>query len=450
MKNLPLIFLFLFLSRYTVAVEPDTAFNNQFRQDIGGWIAADATFSILLPDNRTLWLFGDTFLGEVNPDNSIRNGSKMIRNSAVIQDGQLLNTLYGGTSSNPSDFLPTQHPDSTWYWPEHGVVEDDSLRIFVAKFRSSDNGSPGFNFAHAGNDIAVLTYPELEFVYSSPIKASAVNEVLYGDRILEDTTYSYIYGRKSDPDFNITYPHVARAPLGTVKNQEWEYFDGTGWSSDPSDSKRMNTFQVSQQYSVSTYRGKYILLTQDIWLSPEIYSFTSTGPAGPWSNKRHLYTTPETSGDTWTYNAYVHPQFDRNGEMLVSYNVNGDFWSIFSNVEIYRPRFIRIPYMNLDYAFWPNQAETYTGIKELPIRAYPNPVIADVTIEIFIDQPSGGIIELKDIRGATLIKKQVMSGSKGVHKISLNMNNLQGGVYFCLVKLNNTTASVQLIKTTHP
>ncbi|MCF8346484.1 MAG: T9SS type A sorting domain-containing protein [Bacteroidales bacterium] len=450
MKNLATLFFCLILSQYADAIEPDTAFNNQFRQDIGGWIAADATFSILLPDGRTLWLFGDTFLGEVNPDNSIKNGSKMIRNSAVIQKGELLKTLYSGTASDPADFLPTQHPDSTWYWPEHGIIEDDSLRIFVAKFRSSENGAPGFNFAHAGNDIAVLTYPELKFVYASPIIASGINEVLYGDRILEDTTYSYIYGRKSDPEFNITYPHVARALRGSVIKQEWEYFDGTGWSSSPSDSRRMNNFQVSQQYSVSTYMGKYVLLTQDIWLSPEIYSFTSNGPAGPWSNKRHLYTTPETSGDTWTYNAYVHPQFDKNGEMLVSYNVNGDFWSIFSNVETYRPRFIRVPYMNLDYSFWPSQTESYPGMKELRLKAYPNPVIATATIEIFVDQPSEGRIELKDTRGTILIRKKIIPDSKGIHLFSLEMESIPVGVYFCQVYLNNTTATLQLIKTTLP
>jgi len=68
-----------------------------FRKDIGGWIAADATYSIYLPDGRTLWLFGDTFIGEVEEDNSIAPGVVMIRNSAVIQDGDSLRTLYGGT-----------------------------------------------------------------------------------------------------------------------------------------------------------------------------------------------------------------------------------------------------------------------------------------------------------------------------------------------------------------
>jgi hypothetical protein len=31
-----------------------------------GWLAADAAISLLLPDGKTLWLFGDSFIGEKN------------------------------------------------------------------------------------------------------------------------------------------------------------------------------------------------------------------------------------------------------------------------------------------------------------------------------------------------------------------------------------------------
>ena len=439
------------------ATEPDTAFNNQFRQEIGGWIAADATYSIHLPDGRTLWLFGDTFIGEVNPDNSIKDGSDFIRNSGVIQDGEQLETLYSGTRNNPSAFIPTPHPDSTWYWPEHGVVENDSLRVFVAKFRHDDTGTPGFNFAHAGNDIAVFTYPGLEFIYSTPINAHGHNGVLYGNRILADTSYTYIYGRKSDPEHNIPYPHIARASNGNVHNQEWEYYDGNSWSADPATSQRINDFQVSQQYSVSTYRGKYILLTQDIWLSPDIYSFTSVSPTGPWSGQRKLFTTPETLGDTWTYNAYAHPQFNRDGELLVSYNVNGDFFSIFNNVEIYRPRFIRIPYMNMDFAFWPNRLNPGSAVTRGTIKAYPNPVESRVTIEYPSTGAAPARLEIINTHG-TMVKSTPLPGEyntalqpdgstqAGTARITLDLEGLPPGIYVCRVVTGNRVQTIPILK----
>ncbi|MFW5877763.1 MAG: DUF5005 domain-containing protein [bacterium] len=444
-KNLILLVLIL-AAEISLAVDPDTVFNNQFRRDIGGWIAADATYSIYLPDGRTLWLFGDTFIGEVNEDNSIVPGSKFIRNSAVIQDGDDLQTLFGGTRAVPADYIPTPNPDSTWYWPEHGIVEDDTLRIFVAKFRKDPDGPPGFQFAHAGNDIANFSFPGLEFINSVEITASAVNDVLYGDRIMDDSLYVYIYGRRNDdPEINIAYPHVARAGKGEVMDQNWEYFTGKGWSSNPDGTKRINSFQVSQQYSVTKFMGKYILLTQDIWTSPKIFTFTSDSPTGPWENKRLIYETPEREGDTWTYNAYAHPQFNEKGELLVSYNVNGDFFSIFDNVEIYRPRFIRVPYMNIDFAFWSTGSSGIWNSGNSAMRIFPNPVKKALNISLKIDRAINTRLEIIDISGIVVHTGNI-NLAPGTNQFNIPVEKLPAGMYFCRVRLENHIETVKFIK----
>lgn len=441
------IFLvFILTAELSYAVDPDSAFNNQFRGDIGGWIAADATYSIYLPDGRTLWLFGDTFIGEVNEDNSIVPGSEFIRNSAVIQDGDELQTLHGGTREAPFDYIPTPNPDSTWYWPEHGIVEDDTLRIFVAKFRKDPDGPPGFQFAHAGNDIANFSYPGLEFINSVEIQASGINNVLYGDRIMDDSSYMYIYGRRNDdPEINISYPHVARATKGEVMDQHWEYYTGDGWSIDPPDTKRINSFQVSQQYSVTKFMGKYILLTQDIWTSPKIFTFTSDSPTGPWKNKRLIYETPEREGDTWTYNAYAHPQFNSKGELLVSYNVNGDFFSIFDNVEIYRPRFIRVPYMNIDFAFWSTGKEELKSKGIMDMEIYPNPVKNSLNIAITAHNPQTTNLEILDVRGMIIHSKNIYL-APGDNNYNISVKDLFPGMYFCRIQLKNGSEILKFIK----
>lgn len=448
-KYLKLSVITLFLSVCAFAAETDSLFHKQFRQEIGGWIAADATYSILLPDGRTLWLFGDTFIGEVDENNAIVPGSKFIRNSAVIQDGEQLATLFTGSRSNPSDYIPTAHPDSTWYWPDHGVVDNDTLRIFQAKFRHIENGSDGFNFEHAGNDIANFSYPDLEFINTVQVHAHQVNGVLYGDRVLEDSSYLYIYGRGYDnPEVNIPYPHVARCSKGELMFQEWEYYNGSGWSDDPQDTKRINEFQVSQQYSVSTHRGKYILLTQDIWLSPNIWSFTSHTPVGPWEGKKLLYRTPETEQAMFTYNAWAHPQFDRNGEMLISYNTNGDFWSIFDNVELYRPRFIRVPYMIMDYDFWPNGQQLSTG----PIRGvefFPNPVKDLATLLIELSEDNEISIEILDMKGRILRVYPAQYLSRGSHQHELELSELPPGFFLLRVRAGTDIYMIKAVKTIH-
>jgi hypothetical protein len=448
MKNKTVTGLLMLLSTFRAqATDPDTAFNNQFRREIGGWIAADATFSIVLPDGRTLWLFGDTFIGEVDPGNAILPGASMIRNSGVIQQGTVLQTLFGGTRDRPQEFIPTAHPDSTWYWPEHGWMEGDTLRIFVARYRHNPEAPAGFQFAYDGNDIACFTYPGLEFIRTVPVRAGLLNGVIYGDRVLEDANYIYIYGRKEDdPGSNIPYPHSARALKGKVMEQEWEFHTAAGWSTDPTESLRINNFPVSQQYSVSTYRGKYILLTQDIWLSPRIWSFTSDSPVGPWETRKLVYTTPETTGEVFTYNAYVHPQFDQDQEMLVSYNVNGDFWSIFSNVEIYRPRFIRVPYMNLDYAFWPNRKVEYSVSGHLEARLFPNPVLRETTLLLEIKTPGILSVDLVDLNGRMLLTLSPRQVQQGEERITLDTGNEAPGIYLLRVRLNQEEVHLPLVK----
>jgi hypothetical protein len=416
-----------------LAADVDSIFNSRFRKDIGGWVAADATFSIYLPDGRTLWLFGDTFIGEVNTDNSIKPGSVMIRNSAVIQYGDSLKTLYGGTLSVPDDFIPTDNPDSTWYWPEHGIVFNDTLRIFVARYRTNPDGPAGFQFEFDGNDIANFTYPGLEFINAIPIPYYLINEVIYGDRILHDSIYLYIYGRKvENKQYNIPYPHLARVKADSLLNA-WEFYNGSGWTTDPAGSFRINSFQVSQQYGVFKYQGKYILITQDIWFSTSIWSFTSASPSGPWSNKTLVYDTPKLAADAFTYNAYPHPQFDDNEELLISYNNNGDFWEIFSNADLYRPVFIRVPYSQLDPAFGPG-----TGMdialpgKEFiePSVNYPNPFTDRTTIDYTVRKK--GFVELiiYDISGriiATYINKTL---DPGEYSATINTDDFEDGIYF--------------------
>ncbi|HYW94547.1 MAG TPA: DUF5005 domain-containing protein [Bacteroidales bacterium] len=426
----------------------DSLFNDYFHGDMGGWIAGDATYSISLPNGRTLWLFGDSFIGEVNPDNTIAPGAKMIRNAAVIQDGNSFTTLTGGSASNPQTFIQTDHPDSTWYWPEHGILENDTLFIFVSKFHESD-GPAGYNFEMIGNDIVMFDYPSMNYLGISEVPYYFLSQVIYGDRVMQDGDYLYIYGRKEeDPDYHIPYPHLARARTGNITGG-WEFFDGSGWSKDPTSSAKINTFQVSQQYAVFKHENRYVLLTQDIWLSSKIWTFTSTTPHGPWQYKTLVYTTPKPYDTQVTYNAYAHPQFDDNNQLLVSYNSNGDFLKIFGNVDLYKPRFIRISYHTIDASF-----EGPTGTSDLLIPAndsgtpvlYPNPCTSYATIEYHLNTNGYVSLGVFDIHGRLTGSYINEEQYAGIHRFKIPVTKLDNGLYFFRIQLPGKTETGKFIK----
>ena len=115
---------------------PDVAFNQLFTRFGNGWTGGDGTLSMGLPDGRTLWLFGDTFLGHVRTDNSRPLDSPLIRNCLVIQDGEKFVSRHGGTIRDPVAFLVPEDPD-TWYWPGDRTVWGNHAWIFSIGFARS-------------------------------------------------------------------------------------------------------------------------------------------------------------------------------------------------------------------------------------------------------------------------------------------------------------------------
>jgi len=406
-------------------VYPDSTFNALIRTGNGGWIAGDATYSIALPDGRTLWLFGDSFIGTANPDSSIAPGATMIRNCAIVQQGDTMTALFQGTFESPVDFIQTNTPDSTWFWPEHGIVENNLLKIFFSEFGLGE-GAPGWNFEYRNACVALFTFPEIELIGYNSLPYYEQNLVMYGDRLMVLGDYTYIYGRKEEVG-NIPYVHLARAPSGDLLNN-WEFYSETGWTSNPEESKRLSNQTVSQQYGVFEHEGKYVMITQEIWLGAKIYSLTADSPEGPWSNRVTLYETPRPFTDQFTYNAYPHPQFDENNELLISYNSNGSFWDIFSNVELYRPSFIRVPYLMIDSSFTPTSTHNLSALQQATtVKCFPNPADHQITLAFSVTETTTWAVHFYDLTGKLLYTRSPREFHVGDHEIVIELDQFPKG-----------------------
>ncbi|MEO0006384.1 MAG: hypothetical protein RJA20_580 [Bacteroidota bacterium] len=312
-----------------ISVSLATDFNQLFTR-YTGWTGGDATYSIPLPDGRNLWLFGDSFIGTVRPDRS-RPGSAFFRNAAMIQQGNDFTTL----PTNGNAFIRPPDP-GWWYWPGHGTADGDTLRVVM--FGMKTTGSGAWDFAYASLDVATFHLPELSLVSIERKKTDPATN--YGAGVMTSGDYTYIYG--SEKVGFAKYLHVARVH-GRDLSGQWEYFDGTGWTTDEASSARVFA-SVSDQLAVFEDNGKFYLLTQHHILGGEIYLYDADSPVGAFKNKRTVYCTPQShQGNLFTYNAFAHPQFSGNGELLVSYNVNSSSFSdLFQNADTYRPFFVRI------------------------------------------------------------------------------------------------------------
>lgn len=326
----------------------DTVFARTLIPDRGSVTGGDGTYSIALPDGRSIFLMGDSYIGPVT------NGSRsmqdhMYRNTYILYNEAKVTGIYGANGEKSSAAVPPGVTDEhqKWYWPGHGFVKDNKLYIFQTLMYQGEAGMWGFKYERT--DILEYALPGLELRKTTTIPFEGPTDIHFGMAALADKDYLYVYAQK---DVDNGLDPVADALVGrtTIDNlyAHWEYFNGSGWSSDPSEAVKMaglSSVAVSSQFNVFKIEGKYVLLTQEKQFdSGEIYTFIADSPQGPWYNKQLVYKIQENDNpNLFTYNAMAHPQFQKDGMILISYNVNNeDFEQQHKEVSTYRPRFLWI------------------------------------------------------------------------------------------------------------
>jgi hypothetical protein len=431
-------------------VSPAPEHFNKFTDMNNIWNAADATISIELPNNKTLWLFGDTFAGPRTGDFSMEPSEvKMIRNSAIIE-GEEMSFMFSGTENNPESWIPDR--DTSFFWPEHAVLEVDTLRIFAVEVFSADNGNPGFNFEVGATHIASFTYPEMEHVSTHPIPSLTDSSMRFGTQILKEDDYTYIFGKKDTTENNWTWPlpYLARTE-GSVTGS-WEFFAGNDqWSENSDEAVPVGDRPVSETFSVIKNDQAYYMLTHEIWLVPELYILKSQSLTGPWNRTatggiEKKFAVLESEPDNFTYNLFAHPQFEEDGKILFSVNVNtSDFSSIFDDTRNYRARFYCTSLeeaINVEEPDTLNIHNDFDNTLSLADRmrdtedffSYNNR-FHSISIKNY-----EGILYLVDLNGRIQIKKEVNSGQR------INIKHLPDQMYIVVFVSNHKKQISKILK----
>ncbi|WP_405062910.1 DUF4185 domain-containing protein [Kribbella sp. NBC_01505] len=303
-----------------------------------GWTGADSTYSVALPGGRTAWIFSDTFLGPVNPDGSRPTTTPFLNNSFVVQQGQTLKTVTGGTASNPTALVPP--PANGWYWFGAAQTSDAGRKLDVVALRFEKTGSGQWDWHWAANYLARFDSRTYKLLSLTPLPSKA--NVQWSGWLQRDGGFTYIYGVE---DLGASkYQHVARVRGDDLTAKSWEYWTGSGWSADESASVR--TLEgVANEHSVTKWSDGYLLVTHDTkeLFSRRVLGYFGCSPTGPFVKPVELYQTPETGGNHITYNSHEHPDLRSGSKLLVSYNVNSLVSDeLYADVSIYRPRFVGV------------------------------------------------------------------------------------------------------------
>ncbi|MEQ9405934.1 MAG: DUF5005 domain-containing protein [Cyclobacteriaceae bacterium] len=323
----------------------DSTFNQLFTPGGDAFTGGDGVYSVQLPDQRNVWIFGDSFLGNVTEDRKrIKTSPLYVRNCFVVQDGeQLITRTQGKLEEFKSMMIPPEVADGSsgkneiemWYWPGDAFVEGETLFVFNSKFIKTAEDMWGFEFV--STELAAFELPSLDLIEIN--RFENLNNIHFGHAICVADSYTYIYGAKDK------LPYVARAGQEDIYGA-WEFWDGTEWTEDVKNVKAVLGETGSEQFSVFEWEGQFVMIMQGDSLSQKIYSYTAQKPEGPWGNRRVIYETPivDNCKSCWTYNALGHPQFMKDDMLLISYNTNSmELQDHYENADIYKPRFVRIP-----------------------------------------------------------------------------------------------------------
>jgi hypothetical protein len=335
------------------------------------WSGSDGAISYKAPNGKIYWINGDTFKsnGE-DPDGSYPDGTTMVGNSILIQQGgELVNAMANGGMGVPDPVTHTPENNER-YWPSGAVYANNHLYILCQRV-VNDPGGIGFKII--GSEMAkykvarngLLTLVGMRNLPSTGVEAG--RGPLYtqwaGD-VISKGSYLYVYGQtlapQTDPQWVIHATYLARVPTAMVEYPSaWRYYKkSTGqWVNSVSKlsqaTNNPDALVESQVSSVRTINGKVVMVHKpwNNW-GTAVYAEIGANPWGPFTTK-HIFDSPAGSWEGKNYETYgpvLHPEQllggTDTGKILVSINWNGvDFWSdVLGNADLYKPRFYAVSF----------------------------------------------------------------------------------------------------------
>ncbi len=293
-----------------------------------GWTGGDGAYSVDLGRGRTLWLFGDTLVGQI--EDGKRTRMDMIHNSFAIT-----------WADQKEFFLHELKPSEkgTYYWPSDGAMWNDRLWIFEKKVRNQPGGPPGLDFEWMGEDLLEIKNPQAD-PPDWKIERHPAGPLHPGIACLVHEGQLYAYGLKDGKSVLIRYdqdlePEYFSATIGAVDS-----LSGQGWSKDPSKAAVLFE-QAASEMSVMPFRDHFLAVYTRGGLGPEVVARTAPSPEGPWSEPVVLYRASETG--LLLYAGKAHRTLSGPDRLTISYCRNiGALEAHRERPEVYFPRFLEV------------------------------------------------------------------------------------------------------------
>ncbi|WP_143962793.1 DUF4185 domain-containing protein [Litoribacter populi] len=344
-----------------------------------GWFGGDGIFAIPMngvdsagaaADNTTMILFSDTLIGEIE-DGELDSSYVMINNSIAMLKGvepkeeNLSFHWDEEPNGDPKSIFIPKTPNTNegdYFWLGDGFVNTEKNNdTYVFGYRITNTGAETFGFQEVGNILIVIPAgSEPPFSDQRQIDTpfymegdAADSHGSFGAGLMVNTEaagaprpdgYLYVYGIRGKNKEVV----VARVKPSDIENfSSWTFYDGETWQSEMSQAKAIAD-RASNEMSVTPLKdGRYAMVFQKDGIGKEVGVRLGLSPEGPFGPMIPVWDASEdvnVGREFISYNAKVHSNLSKPGELLISYNINSfDFFNeIMDHPNLYRPRFIRV------------------------------------------------------------------------------------------------------------
>jgi len=365
---------------------PLPAWDQAFRTADPHWQGADSISSAPLSANRTLWLFGDTW---IDPEGTgSRKHAVILRNTIALQEisgdqpGHIRFHWKNGPAGPEEPFPPESDP--AWLWPLSGVRMGTFLCLFFIRLVPSENE---LGFELNGNVLIRIPNPddppgqwrqerhEIPFFRHGPNGDS-----FFGVGCLAQQGFLYVYGVREDwtrgPEGrSLLVARAAAAALDPVDFSAWRFFGARDWSAGVEDAAgQFEGAATEMSVSFLPGRNRFVAVYTSCGLSSRILARFAPTPQGPWGEPTNLWECAEASWgrNYFCYAGKGHPELAvSDSELIITYAANSyDLEDHLNDTRIYWPRFVRVNLTPLDEARNPGKKSDrgQGGRQSLPVQ----------------------------------------------------------------------------------
>ncbi|MDB6068234.1 MAG: carbohydrate-binding protein [Pedosphaera sp.] len=266
-------------------------------------------------EGGTLWLFGDTFIGQAQGDQP--PGRAQIKGARATTIAWLPGSRTNlppkleyfadqtGVAAYPLSLFPEESPERNRMWPLGGVTLGPRTYLYYVMIEKTGEKGP-WNFRGMGGGLAVAAHPLHQYDRLRPdgqwkFPVEPIQVVREGD-------WLYLFEVSSEPKGLI----LARVRCDEIEQPKaYEFFTGEGWAKDRA-KVRVILREAYGQVSVMRLpeRRSYLMATSSDFSHPrEIQLREAKNLEGPWGEPMRI-AVPEFPGKktSLVYCAFLHPE----------------------------------------------------------------------------------------------------------------------------------------------